>query len=75
MRRPVSWQWKEYSMLRDKTLKMIPDNVDIFKIKQEFRHLVPAKRRFERISNIRQLVQVRDANLNMMSDSIYCNEI
>ena len=71
MRRPASLQWKEYSLLRDKVLKIIPDNVDIFKIKQEFRHLVPAKRRFERINNIWQLVQVRTALL----DIVNCNAV
>jgi len=55
-------------MLRDKALKIVPDNVDIFKIKQEFRHLVPAKRRFERISNIRQLVQELERQLLIFPD-------
>jgi len=55
-------------LLRDKVLKIIPDNVDIFKIKQEFRHLVPAKRRFERINNIWQLVQELERQLIIFPD-------
>ena len=57
--RPLTWQWKEYSVLRDEALKTIPDNVAFFKIKQEVQALVASKRRFERISTMRLLLQVR----------------
>jgi len=61
-------QSQEYNILRDKALKTIPDNVDLFKIKQEFRHLIPAKRRFERISSILQLIQELERQLIIFPD-------
>ena len=56
--RQHSVKWQEYAKLRDESLRNVPDNVDVFNIKQEFQALITSKRRFERINTIRQLVEV-----------------
>jgi len=55
-------------MLRDEALKTIPDDVAFFKIKQEVQALVTSKRRFERISTMRQLLQELERQLIVFPD-------
>ena len=47
-----------YALLRDETLQIIPDNIDIFSIKKDFQVMISSKRRFERIQTIAQLIEV-----------------
>ena len=56
--RQTSQKLTEYEELRDEVLKVLPDNIDVFSIKQEFQPIIVSKRRFERIHTIQQLIEV-----------------
>lgn len=66
--RQHSVKWQEYVKLRDESFRNIPDNVDVFNIKQEFQALITSKRRFERINTIRQLVEELERQLIIFPD-------
>jgi len=66
--RQASHKLTEYEELRDEVLKVLPDNIDVFKIKQEFQPIIVSKRRFERIHTIQQLIEELERQLLIFPD-------
>lgn len=66
--RPPTSQWTEYVKIRTKVLADIPDNIDVFSIKRVFDTLITSRRRFERITTIRQLVMELERQLIIFPD-------
>jgi len=66
--RQASHKLAEYEELRDEVLKVLPDNIDVFRIKQEFQPIIVSKRRFERIDTIQQLIEELERQLLIFPD-------
>eukprot|EP00092_Neocalanus_flemingeri_P003815 GFUD01004109.1.p1 GENE.GFUD01004109.1~~GFUD01004109.1.p1 ORF type:complete len:247 (+),score=90.30 GFUD01004109.1:1786-2526(+) len=61
-------KWNDYVLLRDEALRNIPDNIDMFSIKREFRTMITSKRRFERINTLGQLIEELERQLIIFPD-------